>query len=515
MAGLLGDFLGDPLTQLGAGLLGGTSPFFGVNAGNAVAQTAVMQQAMRKEQRAQDQAELSQLVQSYKILQDQDMQSKRQAYLTGTPYQQNPLLQVHEQKLAQLLGRPPGGQPPSAAPQSVPPQMAPQGQPQAMPSAGPPQGSMGPMPQTQSPQQQPPQAPQQDMSMPQLLQGAGITPAQAMIWSGTEKGTEQMMARLSEVYGPRVVNNVLMQLQPNGQTKFLGGAVSGDTLPVVNGAGGLQVQQIKGLQDARAAQAGATEAATQQAKAPYEMVSVPQSDGSTRLVPKSSLVPQQGGSQAPQAAGVTVTQGPRAGSGASFGTSQTPGGRTQQEDLAKFHTQTFVDTQLAGRSAAKGLQNLDRIDQLMQGVDTGALTPKGMQVAAYAQAMGFQLDPKLPNKQAAEALSGQIALELRNPSGGAGMPGALSDNDLKFLRSMTPGLAQTTKGRQEIIETKRKILQRDQEVAQFARDYRAKTGGNIDDGFTSALQAYSQAHPLFAIEAPAAKPGGWSIQKVD
>ena len=507
MPGLL-DFQDDPMSQFGGLLMAGTSPFFGVNLGNAVNQYTAIQQQKRKEDRADQQAQLAQLVQSYKILQDQDMQNKRQSYLSGAPYTPNPLLQVHEQKLAQLLGTPmKTAQTANAA--------IPQAQAQAAPSLPPAQASQyspvvkpelqasGPMPQ--------PQTPPEQMSLPQLLQGAGITPQMAMVWSGTEKGTEQMMAKLQEAYGPRVVNNVMMQLQPGGNTKFLGGVVSKDTVPVVSGPNGLQAQQIGGLQDILANQAGATEAATQAARAPYTPITVPNSNGSatTMMLNRFMGQPSQG-----QPATLNVTQPPRMGSGASFGSgvSQTPGDKAQQEDLAKFNAQTFIETQTAGKAAQGGLLKLDRIDQLMRGIDTGKLTPSGMQIAAYAQALGLPVDPKLPNKQAAEALTGQIALELRNPSGGAGMPGALSDNDLKFLRSMTPGLAQTTEGRAMIIETKRKLLQRDQEIAQIARDYRAKNGGKIDDGLMSQIQSYADAHPLF----PKGQPGqGWSIQRVD
>ena len=41
----------------------------------------------------------------------------------------------------------------------------------------------------------------------------------------------------------------------------------------------------------------------------------------------------------------------------------------------------------------------------------------------------------------------EFALELRNPSGGAGMPGAMSDADRNFLASIPPSLANTKEGR--------------------------------------------------------------------
>lgn len=473
------------------------------------AQQKNLAQAQERQNRASD---LQQVVATYKILKDQDQQARDNAMFTGQPYTPDPLLAQHEAKLAQLMGSQPmtgsmpGHMPPAMSAMSPPqrPPMMPQGQQQTPQQAPQSFGQSAQMP------QQPAQAPQQPTSIQEMLQGAGIDPRMAASWAQTPAGKNELYKKLADVYGPRVVNNVLMQLQPNGQTKFLGGAVGNDTLPVVNGPNGLQVQPINGLIDARVAQKKAETEAVKGVEANYTPLTLPLPNGSSTVTTVGRFVGQQQPQQ-PGAASLSVTQPPRAGSGAGFGMSQTPADRAQSEDLAKFHAQTFIDTQQAAKAAQKGMLNLDRIDQLMQGVDTGKLTPTGMQIAAYGQALGIPLDPKLPNKQAAEALTGQIALELRNPSGGAGMPGALSDNDLKFLRSMTPGLAQTTDGRKMIIDTKRKLLQRDQEIAQLARDYRKRNGGRVDDGFSQALADYSSSHPLFP---QATAQAGWSIQEV-
>jgi hypothetical protein len=89
-----------------------------------------------------------------------------------------------------------------------------------------------------------------------------------------------------------------------------------------------------------------------------------------------------------------------------------------------------------------------------------------------------------------------MALQLRNPSGGAGMPGALSDADRVYLQSMTPGLTKTPEGRKLISETMITLAKRDQDVAKLARDYRKKNGG-FDEGFYNELATWSAANPLF------------------
>jgi hypothetical protein len=176
--------------------------------------------------------------------------------------------------------------------------------------------------------------------------------------------------------------------------------------------------------------------------------------------------------------------------------------------MAKFYTGSFIETQTAEKAARNALPKFQRITQVLDGIETGKLTPMGTTVAQYANALGVPIDSKLPNKEAAIALTGQLALELRNPAGGAGMPGALSDSDRNFLVNViSPSIAQTPQGRALVIDTKVKILQRDMEVAQMARDYRKKHG-QLDDGFAEELNQFSAKNPLFPTSQSGASSGG-------
>lgn len=173
----------------------------------------------------------------------------------------------------------------------------------------------------------------------------------------------------------------------------------------------------------------------------------------------------------------------------------------------------YVELQKAGAAAPAKLSKLDRMEQLMDGVNTGKLAPQTMQVAAIADSLGIKIDPKLGAKQALAALSNEIALSLRNPAGGAGMPGAMSDSDRTFLASMTPGLANTPEGNKLIIQTARNLAKREQEVATLARAYRKKNG-SLDEGFYDELADFSAAHPLFGKEAPPVVTNdGWIIKQ--
>lgn len=175
----------------------------------------------------------------------------------------------------------------------------------------------------------------------------------------------------------------------------------------------------------------------------------------------------------------------------------------------------YADLQQAGSAAPAKLSKLDRMESLMQGVQTGKLAPAMTQIASIAESFGLKVDSKLGAKQALDALSNEIALSLRNPAGGAGMPGALSDKDREFLASMTPGLSKTPAGNRLIIDTARKLAQREQQVAKLAREYRKKNG-HLDEGFYDELAEFSAANPLFGAEGTAkttVTEDGWIIRE--
>jgi hypothetical protein len=168
----------------------------------------------------------------------------------------------------------------------------------------------------------------------------------------------------------------------------------------------------------------------------------------------------------------------------------------ESKAVGKYFGEQYADIQKAGLSAGGKINRVQRLNQLLSGVDTGKLTPIGVELASTAQSLGFNIDKKLGNKQAAEALANEMALELRNPSGGAGMPGAMSDADREFLKRMTPGLEKTPEGRKLISQSMVSLAKRDQDVAKIARKYR-KAKGTLDEGFYEELQSYADANPVF------------------
>lgn len=167
-----------------------------------------------------------------------------------------------------------------------------------------------------------------------------------------------------------------------------------------------------------------------------------------------------------------------------------------QEEGAKHTAARMEQWQSAAMSAPLKIEKLRSIGSLLEAHDGGKLSPMGMELASAANSLGLKWDKQLPNKEAAQALGREIALQLRDPSAGAGMPGAMSDQDRKYLESMTPNLAQSAAGRKKLVDAQIAMLNRQQQVAQAARNYEKKYG-RIDGGFYDQLTAWSRANPLF------------------
>lgn len=184
--------------------------------------------------------------------------------------------------------------------------------------------------------------------------------------------------------------------------------------------------------------------------------------------------------------------------------------REEDKKVGAAFGEDYVGILKAGREAPAKIAKYDRMNQLLEGVETGTFKGTTTQLKATAKSFGVDLEQygikdDVAPIQAAQALTNAMALELRNPSGGAGMPGALSDQDRTFLTSMVPGIEKTKEGRSLMTDTAKNLAKRDAEVAQLARNYRSKNG-RLDEGFYDVLAQYSDANPLFKTPLGAGTP---------
>jgi hypothetical protein len=87
------------------------------------------------------------------------------------------------------------------------------------------------------------------------------------------------------------------------------------------------------------------------------------------------------------------------------------------------------------------------------------------------------------------ALGNQISLRLRDPSSGAGMPGALSDSDREFLKSMTLSIGNSPDANRLLAQYYLAAQQKAIDLEGMRQQYVAKNG-RIDEGFRTQMSDY-------------------------
>lgn len=218
------------------------------------------------------------------------------------------------------------------------------------------------------------------------------------------------------------------------------------------------------------------------------MYTVPRPKGGSAMMTGGQYL---GGAGAPGA-------GPGAGLQAQgFGMSQTPDDAEFAKGVAQSEQKRYEGFLAAGQNARGMEGNLRRMTQLLEGVATGRLTPAGKELASVATSFGIKVDPKWGNVEAADAIANKLVLDVMGGSLGAGF----SNADRDFARSMGPQTAQTPQGRKQIIDFALKKAQRDQQIANMARQWQQRAGrldrpDRSGKTFYDYLDAWGEANPL-------------------
>lgn len=176
----------------------------------------------------------------------------------------------------------------------------------------------------------------------------------------------------------------------------------------------------------------------------------------------------------------------------------------EEKGVGEYWAKKFGSIVDGGDKARALMNDMHALKGLLSEVGGGRLTETGYEIASVAKSFGFDINDKLSNVDAASAIFNKMALALRSTADGEGMPGAMSDKDREFLRSMTPSLAKTPEGRAKLFEYYEKVYQRQMFVAKQALEYRQKNK-HMDEGFVQAMNKYADDNPMFAQALPKIK----------
>jgi hypothetical protein len=177
----------------------------------------------------------------------------------------------------------------------------------------------------------------------------------------------------------------------------------------------------------------------------------------------------------------------------------------------KASEEQFAVITKSGRTAKGKIIALNRADKLLNNITTGKLTPITKVASQIGAALGVDIDPNLSDLEAFEALANEATLQLRNTAEGAGLPGQMSDRDVRFLQAANFGVDKTPGANRKIIQARIKLLEREQQVARLAEKFKKQNNGFFDIGaFNDVLDANglgSGGASVFDIPANATETG--------
>lgn len=184
------------------------------------------------------------------------------------------------------------------------------------------------------------------------------------------------------------------------------------------------------------------------------------------------------------------------------------------KETARQLAQQMPKIQQDAINAQSRLVRLSQTESDLSGAvtGTGAGLELGAKRAANFVTSGAAYKDDIQKTERLQRFLGESALELRNPSGGAGMPGAMSDADREFLQNMAGRIENQEASVAEVLAARKAIEQRKVQVAQAANDY-IKENGQLDSGFYAVLQALAQANPLEGTMQSPQQTGGGQPQQ--
>jgi hypothetical protein len=151
--------------------------------------------------------------------------------------------------------------------------------------------------------------------------------------------------------------------------------------------------------------------------------------------------------------------------------------------------------------ARSQVATLKTMDQLLDRFETGKLTKIQMTLQQYANALGLPVNvAQLSDKEAFNAMGEQLALQSRNQGEGMVLAGQMSDRDVQFLRDMNPQLILTTSGNKKLIRIRTALAQRQSDIANLLRQYKAENKGRFDaTGFDAYVGSRIGKQSIFGI----------------
>ncbi len=191
------------------------------------------------------------------------------------------------------------------------------------------------------------------------------------------------------------------------------------------------------------------------------------------------------------------------------------GEKAWDTESAKLFAKRYDDITGGAMNAEQMLGMYDLAEQaLKSGVRTGVGAEAELTLRQFGAALGLDTDAdKLAGGELIRAIQNRMALTMRSPDGGMGMPGALSDRDIKFLKDSQIGIDRSPEGNLRMLQAFRAMEGRKIEIARLADQY-IEQNGRLDSGFNKMVREFAESTPLFGGGADGRSASGGRAGKI-
>ena len=170
------------------------------------------------------------------------------------------------------------------------------------------------------------------------------------------------------------------------------------------------------------------------------------------------------------------------------------GGSSFEKKLGEQYATNYMEVQNEAKNAYNMISNLETLGASLSDPDVyqGFGAENIQNLKRMGNAIGLNLDG-VDNADVATSIVNQLALRIRNPDSGMGLPGATSDRDIKFLKDGIANLQKQPDANKKIIQLG--IMAENQKIrmAKAMNDY-LQTNGTIDPGFDKIRNQIGQQY---------------------
>lgn len=183
----------------------------------------------------------------------------------------------------------------------------------------------------------------------------------------------------------------------------------------------------------------------------------------------------------------------RTGTTVNMGDSFNPREKKFLESAGTRQSNFYEKIQTEALSSLNQQAQLDQMSALLDaGLKTGFGQDFALQLSKAGQALGFDIGDQAPLQESLNAISNQLALTLRNPDSGMGLPGATSENDLKFLKSLVASAGDTPQGIRLKIAMSNAINERKMDIYEYADSIVDPETGLPPNNFAKQVASYAR-----------------------